>query len=492
MGICIHIGISKSVKKEEWKKVYEESLQLVKAFPLAEKRNVICKGIDIICLVPTEEQEETYGWNDKKTRMGWCTVGDYETMHTAESYYLPRDLIEDNDVESDAGDALFGVLPTYMNYDGADKRFCNTYNIWGNKTQGEPYHIYLLAIACMIESRLGEKAFVYGDITSGQCRKAVELANKYLVEPIDVPDRCDMKRLWKRTSKMSFSEKEHLAVFERFFLGVKDAAFGEYIRNMFSEKACDEYWKNRFECSYIGTVGFDREIKEYLLWGFNLETLCSLVNYNDKNNNPQYEKFVKRIMDAKLHQKSKNCNDILEINQEESKPYSIYTIMAQFTFAGAMNKKVDRYIPIEEIRKALKNSLGKKCDVDWIIDEYLAKEAQEVDIKISENQMSDREWKIACEQDASEVFQQMMDIRSHVIMKLFEKYDISDYEDLMYYKKGDAILPNLKESLKKSYMFYTSLLGEDCYKELIEQPAAKRCRWLVEQNRSILVAPLSA
>ena len=26
-------------------------------------------------------------------RVGWCTIGDYETMHTAEAYYMPRDLI---------------------------------------------------------------------------------------------------------------------------------------------------------------------------------------------------------------------------------------------------------------------------------------------------------------------------------------------------------------------------------------------------------------
>lgn len=40
MGIFIYLGISKAVQKQEWEEVYEETLQLVQAFPLAEKRSV--------------------------------------------------------------------------------------------------------------------------------------------------------------------------------------------------------------------------------------------------------------------------------------------------------------------------------------------------------------------------------------------------------------------------------------------------------------------
>lgn len=130
--------------------------------------------------------------------MGWCAVGDYETMHTAEEYFLSRNMIKEGDYKENALDALLGLLPTDLNYDGEDAQFGQIYNVWGNKTQGEPYHIYLLAIACLIESRLGNKAFVYGDITRAQCKRAVELANIHLKEPIDIPARCDKERFWKR------------------------------------------------------------------------------------------------------------------------------------------------------------------------------------------------------------------------------------------------------------------------------------------------------
>ena len=74
-----------------------------------------------------------------------------------------------------AGDAMMSVLPAYTDYGRNHERSCHTDSLWDAKTQGEPYHMYLLAIACLIEDRLGDKAFVRGDITLGQGRKTVDL-----------------------------------------------------------------------------------------------------------------------------------------------------------------------------------------------------------------------------------------------------------------------------------------------------------------------------
>jgi len=76
-------------------------------------------------------------------------------------------------------------------------------------------------------------------------------------------------------------------------------------------------------------------------------------------------------MDAKLHIKDKNCDDPLKIDQEDEHTYGVSTFLAQFVYAGANNKKVDRYIPIEDIKAALINALGGKCNVEYIIDNYI-------------------------------------------------------------------------------------------------------------------------
>jgi hypothetical protein len=341
MGIFIHLCISKSVTRPEWEAVYEETLQLVKNLPFAERRKVDIHGVDTICLVKTEERKFTSSWEDDEW-MGWEADGDLETLKVAEEYFLPRDLIGDDEIEENAGDAMLVAFPAYMDYDWKDERFTHVYELWGDKTQGEPYHIFLLAVACLIEARLGTKAFVYGDITRGQCKKAVEIANEFLDSKIEMPDRCYADRLMKRVDALELPESEKLDVFETFYLGTKDAAFGETLRQYFSKEYLNIYWKNRFENSKIGTTGFNEEAGEYLLWGFEIDKLCEFVNFKDDDGNMHYEEFVIRIMDAKLHLKDKNCADPLKIDQEEEHPYSIWTLFAQFGFAGAKNKKVDR------------------------------------------------------------------------------------------------------------------------------------------------------
>ena len=487
MGIFIHMSISKSVTVDEWKAVYEETLALAEALPFAERRKVVCNGIKTICLVPTVEHEETYGYNHEKSRIGWFAEGDYETMHTAEQYSLFRDFIKEDNVVEEAKDAMWGVFPAYLDsFSHEDVRCSQIFDIWGAKTQGEPYHMYLLAIACLIEARLGEKAFVYGDITRGQCKEAVEIANQYLDVPICVPDRCDYRRFQKRVSKLEISEKEKLEVFQVLYLGTKNAECGQYLRETYSEEVYNEYWKDKFENCFIYTRTFNRAIREYLVQDFNFRTLCRLVDYNDENGIPQYDEFVKRIMDAKLHIKNKNCGDFLQIDQEDTAPYSIYSLFAQIAFMGAENKKIDRYIPLEELRESLVCELGDKCDVNHIIEEYLQKEQREEEIKISKGITSEK-LKTFCEQDAAESFNQVMEIKRQDIIENYEKYDITNYEELLDYKADDCIEPDLQEALIKSFAFYTNLLEEDTYKELMKQSANSRCQWLVEQNRCILI-----
>ena len=70
---------------------------------------------------------------------------------------------------------------------------------------------------------------------------------------------------------------------------------------------------------------------------------------------------------------------------------------------------IDRYISIDEIRKALRAGMSQYVDIDQIIDEYLEKEAQQIEINLEEAKKSEESFEQAVEQDASEVFNQIMD-----------------------------------------------------------------------------------
>jgi hypothetical protein len=491
MGIFIHLGVSKAVTKEEWDRVYQESLTLAEKLPLAETRKIKIHDIETTCLVRSQERKEYYGRNNEREVYGWSTDGDYDYLRTAECYHMPHELVKDKEFDPDAGDAMISELQYCLDdgrwNDNKYKKYQNAYGLWGAKTQGEPYHMYILAVGCLIEARLGHKAHVYGDITRGQCRNAVEIANEYLDDPIDMPDSCYLDRLLNRISKLPISEKDKITALGYFYLGTKDAEYGKTLRDTFSEEALDEYWKEEFSDSYVGTVGFDDDFNEYMLWGFDLERLCDYVKLESREGEDRSEAFVTRVMDAKLHLKDKNCEDPLKIDQDADGTYSIWTLFAQVGFAGAGNKKVDRYIPIEDIRGALKAGLGDRCDVDKIIDEYLEKESGQTPINLDEISDSKEKWDEAVKQDASEVLTQIMDQKLDEMNEEREEYDISEAENLIFYKGGDKIKPALEKAIGKSRVFLDSLRSEETYKRLLEKDAHARCEWLSENNQTILV-----
>lgn len=488
MGIYIHMSISESVTKDEWASVYEETLRLVEAFPFAERMEVPVRGIKTICLVPTKERKKRRGWYDENICTGWCTDGDYESLCTAEEYFLPRELVTDDSYDPDAPDAMYSELPSLLGFDWKDARFRRQYHLWGAKTQGEPYHMYLLAVACLIESRLGAKAFVYGDITKGQCRKAVEMANQYLDNKIDIPVRCDPDKFLARIKTFSFSESEMVKIYIGLYLGNKDAVFGSIAKKQFSDEAFDVYWKDRLGRFQVTMKGFNDALKDYLLWGFDLEKLAGYISFYDEEGKSYYDDFVRQIMETKLYRKEKDCTDILKIDQEEERPYSIATLFAQFVYGMASNRKVDRYIPLTDIRTALVSSVGDKCDVNSLINQYLKEDEEYQKLNnVDVETLSDEDVEKIISHDASAVFTEAMELKRKALETRRDQFDISEFEELPFYESGDSIAPDIEEQAGRYFAFYRNLLEEEKYNELMQRTPEERCEWIVIQNRSILL-----
>ncbi|MCR5699367.1 MAG: hypothetical protein K6G52_06975, partial [Treponemataceae bacterium] len=260
MGIFVDLRVSKSVTKSEWNSVYTESLEIIKKLPLAEwQKEKTIDGIKPICLVRTKEHKFNYGWNDKEKKIGWEASGDYDTLKTGEPHFFPKDLV--TEYNENAGDAILYCLPQCSKHNWKEDLCSQTYRVFGNKTQGEPYHMYLLSVACMVESRLKGKAFVSGDITKGQLKKAVEIANDILKTPIDIPDRCDSTRLFERISKLNIVEEEKLQLFNYLLLENKDIALGDFIRSHFSEQTCFNFLSEALNNYSFDTYGFSGKLE---------------------------------------------------------------------------------------------------------------------------------------------------------------------------------------------------------------------------------------
>jgi hypothetical protein len=210
------------------------------------------------------------------------------------------------------------------------------------------------------------------------------------------------------------------------------------------------------------------------------------VRFEDDDGAPHYEDFVKKVMDAKLHLRNKDCTDVLEIDPDGKEPYGIETLFAQFAFAGARNNKVDRYVPIEEIRASLTRAIGGLCPVDELIDEYLQKEAEQ-ELQTHSEKTSGDDLQKAMEEDPSSVLAMVADSYESVYEEMSKEYDIFRAEQLPYYKVGHTMSPSLTEALGKSIAFYQSALSDEWYSELMSSTPEERCHYLVQRNRWILL-----
>ena len=177
MGIYMHLLVSGAVTPNEWQAAYQETLKLVQAFSLGELREKEVAGVPVYCLTPTEERTQPAAWRKNGAWTGWTANGDMLTLRTAEEFRLPRDLENELAYDPAGGDAALAHAANVLFRKEDTLKAPAARHLWGGKTQGEPYHIALLAIGCLLADRLGHKVYVYGDITLGQCRRAVELAN---------------------------------------------------------------------------------------------------------------------------------------------------------------------------------------------------------------------------------------------------------------------------------------------------------------------------
>ena len=218
MGIYIHLNISNRVTEDEWARAYQKSVCLMKKMPFIEKTVKTYHGVRLVCMTKTIEKE----WFGE---IGWHTIGDSVSLKTAEDYFLPKVIAcsdkEGVDMKSYV-DPYMSILPEYAAFDFEDERCHQIIHLWGDKTQAEPYHFYLLAVACMLEYELPGKVAVYGDITKGQCRKALRIVSELSGEQIELPDRCDLHRLYARVRKMPLHKDEIVDAFVALYMGNLD------------------------------------------------------------------------------------------------------------------------------------------------------------------------------------------------------------------------------------------------------------------------------
>ena len=129
---------------------------------------------------------------------------------------------------------------------------------------------------------------------------------------------------------------------------------------------------------------------------------------------------------------------------------------------------------MDELKVILKEAFGKKCNVDEILENYLAEEQK------PEAENSD-------EKDAGMLFNRKMDEVHAFRCEEREKFDIVDMEDLEGFEEGDTLEPRLERAVKESFTFYNGATEEADFIELMNGDHYGRCQFLVNNNQRLLL-----
>ncbi len=191
MGIYVRLDVNPNgITASQWEAVYEESLLLLERFPVPLMRLAAREAVGGTRLVWTGDIVDRRGTPDEC----WSVTGDLETNRRAETFRLYRQV-----------DRQFRYCRAFVDKDvlwRAGDGGNNGAEVLGNKTQGFPYHLAILAVAILVESRFPEGAAASGDIHSRDAAELVPWINSLVKVPVRLPVCFDFDRLYARLARL--------------------------------------------------------------------------------------------------------------------------------------------------------------------------------------------------------------------------------------------------------------------------------------------------
>lgn len=114
-------------------------------------------------------------------------------------------------------------------------------NVFWSKTLSRKIHIRLLAFACFFADRFPQAIVVGGDICQEQCQEAVQLANEFLTDKIQMPIPCYADALLDRLAVSGVSEEAQVCAFVCRYLGPWTESVRSQLLQRFSPELVERY-----------------------------------------------------------------------------------------------------------------------------------------------------------------------------------------------------------------------------------------------------------
>lgn len=206
MAVVIHLEIlPDQIDPQAWAETYDDTLRLLRSHPSGllgfSWRHLMGREIAVY----TREIERTLNG-----RREYCVVGDRSSLRCAEGFRMPRDL----DVRR--GRPKKGPIGGDIVLRSPDS--IRGWDVFGQKTQAEPYHVPVLAAAIVVESRFPTAALVAGDIDEDDAREAMAWAEQVLERKLTLPVLLDPAALLTRL-EASWQGPHLINAFLERFLG---------------------------------------------------------------------------------------------------------------------------------------------------------------------------------------------------------------------------------------------------------------------------------
>lgn len=272
MGVHVILEIDPHcIDKSAWAAVYDDTLALLEAWQprLLGWGQRSIEGIDVPMYTRSIRQDE-----DDPNEIRWSIVGDRDSLQTAECQSLHRSLGHYADRRSQGTQAREEILITAARPNRDDT--VGPVRVFGNKTQGCPYHFAMLAAAMLVEERFPRHAMVWGDIDRGQAEETRRMAAPLLGRELTLPVRVDAPRLIERL-RAHYDEDALPGVFARMFLGEMDERHEAMLHAFPGESGARQWQRALADCKSPTSLGAIRLVIAWLNAGRDLRDACRLA-----------------------------------------------------------------------------------------------------------------------------------------------------------------------------------------------------------------------
>ncbi|KAB7672556.1 hypothetical protein [Bacillus sp. B1-b2] len=438
MGTYINLSIlTRNISKLEWEQIYEETLRLVDAFPFAGVAEREFFGYRLPVYVKAKE--------NIAPERHWVISGDLKSKRFAETFTLYRDIIhyQSTQLESSQKDILFEEGQREI-------------DVFNSKTQGYEYHLYILAIAMLIESRLPQQALVGGNIDYDQCVQAKQWADQYLSSPIDIPVRVDVDKLLSRGTHFK-NEMDQIQFIKKWLIADQEeiykTIYTRFSKATFTDWLCNEL-KTYSSPNQLGALKF-------LIYYLNIEAdLNGLLDMVCKSENgPQFSdseiiRAIARTWVCLPREKFTFLDAFAKVSgHPEVTERQFGTVMLDMMFAG---REIKTYIPITEVAE--------------ILGDYLPDTASEIESLLK--------------QEISKLEEQLLAFHNQIQPTLEiskasteEKMYLADEDAFLYFDSNTIVLTDEQELTLKAIAYsiktFLNREGEGVLKGFLSVPLEK-------------------